>query len=242
MRSSTATLIDTFAALSALSDFTLSPDGRSLGYVQSVGAHSRKQIFSIPIERAYSRRLTATLDDCAEPQFSPDGQHLVYVREHALWIANADGTNARKLTDHPAGNSAPRWSPDGSRIAFLSRRRGWTHLWTISPNDAQPKHITLGEFDVCNPAWSMDGKWLAYDSWRADDIQTRSVYLIPANGGEEELVSAKNCWSGAPAFSSDGRTLAFLSDQSGWFHIYLYDQQLRIAHQLTRVFTAKFID
>jgi dipeptidyl aminopeptidase/acylaminoacyl peptidase len=232
MHNRTATLIDTFASLSASGDFSLSPDGHSLAFVRPVGNH--KQIFSMPTERVWSTRITATLDNCMEPQYSPDGQSIVYVRERALWIANADGTNARRLTDHPAGNSSPRWSPDGTHIAFLSRRRGWTHLWSMSPNDAHPKQITDGEFDICNPAWSTDSKWIAYDSWRVDDIQTRGVYLIPSNGGDEVLVSAKACWSGAPAFSSDGRTLAFLSDQSGWFHIYLFDVQLRISHQLTR--------
>ncbi|MBI5034615.1 MAG: S9 family peptidase [Chloroflexi bacterium] len=231
MRDHTASLIENFAALSRLEDCALSPDGRTLAYTRHVDSHH--QIFALPIERGGEVRITATLDDCTEPQYSPDGQHLVYVREHALWIANADGSNARELTNHPGGNTHPRWSPDGSRIAFLSRRRGWSHIWTIAASELQSKQITRGEFDVCNPTWSQDGKCLAYDSWRTDDIQTRAVYLITSNGGEE-LVSVKGSWSGAPSFSPDGRTLAFLSDQTGWFHIYLYDTQLRITHQLTR--------
>lgn len=232
MRNGTIALIDTFAALSSPGDFSLSPDGRTIAFTRQVGLHH--QIFAMPTERAGEIRITATLDDCTEPQYSPDGQHLVYVRGHALWIANADGSNARELTDHPSGNSHPRWSPDGSRIAFLSRRRGWTHIWTIAAGDARPTQITRGEFDVANPVWSQDGKWLAYDSWRADDIQTRAVYLISSNGGDEQLVSANGSWSGTATFSPDGRTLAFLSDQTGWFHIYLYDTQLHITHQLTR--------
>lgn len=48
------------------------------------------------------------------------------------------------------------------------------------------------------------------------------------------MISPRNCWSGAPCFSPNGRTLAYVSDQSGWFHIHLFDLQSRVARQLTR--------
>ncbi|HEX7593299.1 MAG TPA: LpqB family beta-propeller domain-containing protein, partial [Anaerolineae bacterium] len=146
MRDRTTTLIDTFAAIAAPEEFTLSPEGSSVAFRHDVNGYS--QIFTLSIERAgWHSQLTAGLDDCSEPHWSPDGKQLVFVRDDALWIVQADGTGARELTDHPAGNTDPRWSPDGTRIAFYSRRRGWEHLWTIAPDGSALTQITRGESD-----------------------------------------------------------------------------------------------
>jgi dipeptidyl aminopeptidase/acylaminoacyl peptidase len=232
MRERTTKLIETFAALTFPSEFSLSPDGLAAAYTYPVG-HA-KQIFTMPVARAgLPSRITATLADCAEPHWSPDSQQLVFIRGKALWLARADGTNARELSDHPAGNTSPRWSPDGTRIAFLSRRRGWSHIWTIAPNGAALTQVTRGAFDATDPTWSPDGATLAFCSWRQEDLATRGVYLISADGGTESLISPRGCWNGAPCFSPDGCTLAYLSDRDGWFHVYLYDLSTRITRQLT---------
>lgn len=231
MQDLTKKLLDTFASLATPSEWVLSPDGTSVAFSQSVNGVS--QIFSMPIAGTFPRRLTATLDDCNEPQWSPDGKRIAYTSDDALWVMNADGTNARKLSEHPSGNSEPRWSPDGTRIAFYSRRRGWEHIWVVDANGGAPKQILKCESDADDLAWSPDGKWLAYCSIREPDLMTRGIYLIPSAGGEESLISQTGCWSGAPHFSPDGRTLAYLSDHDGWFHIYLYDLKARARKQIT---------
>lgn len=232
MRERTARLIEAFAIISSPSEFLLSPDGAMVAFVQHVREFS--QIFTLPVEQpAWARRITATLANCREPHWSPDAKQIAFVRGKGLWIANADGTNAHALTDHPAGNTSPRWSPDGSRIAFISRRRGWNHLWTIAPSGEGLMQVTCGAFDAVDPAWSPDSEWLAFCSVREDDLRTCSVYLLPAGGGKEQSISPRGCWSGAPSFSPDGNTLAYLSDQDGWFHIYLFDLASRSARQLT---------
>ncbi|MBI4790610.1 MAG: S9 family peptidase [Chloroflexi bacterium] len=232
MRDRTKMRIESFASIAPPEEFSLAPDGRACAFTQAVGAY--RQIFTLALDRpAWPRRVTATLDDCGEPHWSPDSRSLVFVREQALWVANGDGTHARELTDHPAGNSSPSWSPDGTRIAFLSRRRGWTHIWTIAPDGQALTQVTRGAFDVCDLAWSPDGKWLAYSSWRAQDLRMRGIYLVPVGGGDERLISPPGCWSGAPSFSPDGRTLGYLCDQDGWFHVYLYDLSSNTVRQLT---------
>ncbi len=233
MRDRTTTLIDTFAAISISEEFALSPDATSVAFTRDANGYS--QIFTLPIGRAgLPSQITATLSDCSEPQWSPDGARLVFVRDDALWIVNADGNAARELTDHPAGNSEPRWSPDGTRIAFTSRRRGWEHLWTIAPDGSALTQITKGAYDSVDPVWSPDSKWIADCSVREEDLMTRGVYLIPVHGGDEVLISPRGCWSGAPHFSPDGKTLAYLSDHDGWFHVYLYELSTRATCQLTR--------
>ncbi|HEX7588946.1 MAG TPA: LpqB family beta-propeller domain-containing protein, partial [Anaerolineae bacterium] len=232
MRDRTTTLIDTFAAISVPEEFSLAPNGSAVAFKREINGYS--QIFSMPVGHAgWPRQLTATLNDCSEPQWSPDGQQIVFVRDNALWLARADGTGARELTDHPAGNTEPRWSPDGTRIAFLSRRRGWEHLWTIAPDASALTLITPGAFDAVEPVWSPDSQMLAFCSVRENDLTTRGIYLIPAQGGEETLISPRGCWSGAPHFSPEGDRLAYLSDHDGWFHVYVYDLYSHETRQLT---------
>ena len=232
MRDRTATLIDTFAAISISEEFALCPDGSSVAFRRDVNGYS--QIFAMPTGKTgWPRQITATLGDCSEPQWSPNGQQLVFVRDDALWIAHSDGVGARELTDHPAGNTEPHWSPDGARIAFLSRRRGWEHLWTIAPDASALTQITQGAFDAVEPVWSPDSQELAFCSVREDDLMTRGIYLVSAQGGPEMLITPRDCWSGAPHFAPAGRTLAYLSDHDGWFHVYVYDLTSHETRQLT---------
>jgi TolB protein len=116
MHDLTQKLLDTFAALALPSEWDVSPDGNTVAFIQM--ASGVPQVFSMPIDGGFPRRLTATLDDCHEPRWSPNNKHIAYTSGDAMWVMNANGTNARKLTEHPSGNSEPRWAPDGERIAF----------------------------------------------------------------------------------------------------------------------------
>ncbi len=74
-----------------------------------------------------------------DPQISPDGKKIVYVRRFAdpmtdrrysnLWIINADGTDHRPITTGNRSDSSPRWSPDGTRIAYLSDADGKPQIY-----------------------------------------------------------------------------------------------------------------
>jgi dipeptidyl aminopeptidase/acylaminoacyl peptidase len=231
MRDITEKFLEMFASLSVLGEWALSPDGKTIMFCETI--HDVLQVLSMPLAGGFPRRLTATLEDCHEPQWSPSGNRIAYLSGDAIWIASASGVHARKLNEHPAGHSEPRWSPDEKWIAFYSRRRGWEQLWSVCVETGEVKRILKGEWDADDLAWSPDGKTLAFCSIRESDLMTRGIYLIPSAGGEEELISPIGCWSGAPHFSPDGSTLAFLSDRDGWFHIYLYDLNSRQIRQIT---------
>ena len=228
----TTALIDIYASTTSPDAFSLSPDGSTVAFTLAINGYA--QIHTMPTAGpAYPRRLTAALANCTGPQWSPDGWRIVFVHDKAIWTMNADGSDARELTDHPAGNSDPRWSPDGSRIAFYSRRRGWEQLWVVAAEGGTPQQVTVGAFDQSDVVWSPDSRRLAFCSVRDDDLTTRGIYLVSAVGGAECLISPRGGWSGAPHFSRDGRTIAFLSDHDGWFHVYAYDCVTDSTRQLT---------
>jgi dipeptidyl aminopeptidase/acylaminoacyl peptidase len=115
---------------------------------------------------------------------SPDGRRVLYTVStpvmtddrsefvSQLWIAGADGSGARALTAHPKGGSAPRWSPDGRTIAFLSSRTGAPNVFLMSPDGGEPVQLTAVSGGVLDFAWAPDGRTIAVtatDAPPADD-------------------------------------------------------------------------
>ena len=110
----------------------------------------------------------------SDPQISPDGKRIVYVRQSAdigadrrvsnLWIINFDGTEHRPLTTGTAGDSSPRWSPDGTRIAYISDRDGKSQLYVRWMDSGQSAKLTDLENSPSGISWSPDGKQIAFSS------------------------------------------------------------------------------
>ncbi len=112
----------------------------------------------------------------SDPRLSPDGQMVAYVvnsidREEntyrgAIWLAAVDGSSPpRKLTAGKKSDGAPRWSPDGARLAFTSNRDGEKkHLYVLPLEGGEPVCLTELKEDAAQPVWSPDGTRLAFTS------------------------------------------------------------------------------
>jgi len=110
----------------------------------------------------------------SDPQISPDGKRIVYARQSAdvssdrrvsnLWIVNFDGTEHRPLTTGNYGDSSPRWSPDGTRLAFISDRDGKSQLYVRWMDSGQTAKLTDLENTPSGISWSPDGKQIAFTS------------------------------------------------------------------------------
>lgn len=110
----------------------------------------------------------------SDPQISPDGRTIAYTiadtdkaankRTTQIYLMSVDGGDARQLTNEKASSSAPRWSPDGRRLAFVSARDGEAQIWTMDVDSGEAKKMTNVAFSVADPVWSPDGKWLAFTS------------------------------------------------------------------------------
>jgi dipeptidyl aminopeptidase/acylaminoacyl peptidase len=110
-----------------------------------------------------------------DPQISPDGKKIVYVRRFAdpmtdrrysnLWIINSDGTDHRALTTGNHNDASPRWSPDGTRLAYLSDTDGKQQLYIRWMDTGQTARITNLEQSPEAINWSPDGKMLSFSSF-----------------------------------------------------------------------------
>jgi dipeptidyl aminopeptidase/acylaminoacyl peptidase len=113
-----------------------------------------------------------------DPQCSPDGTQIAFTVTRAdrdantyrthLWVVPAGGGSSpgqsgpRQLTTAQAKETAPRWSPDGRRLAFISDRGGDKQVWVIPVGGGEARQLTSGKLSPADPAWSPDGRWIAF--------------------------------------------------------------------------------
>ena len=121
------------------------------------------------------------------PAISPDGQRVAFsVRQGSqtlLYVMQADGTNARVVTDTLALQGSPAWEPDGRSITSAADDHGVTHLFRV-PLDGQPPAAFVQEYSV-EPAWAPDGSFVAYSG--PDIGTTFSVKAVTAKGEAHPL-------------------------------------------------------
>ena len=119
------------------------------------------------------------LETATDPQISPDGKKIVYVRQFAdimtdryysnLWIINFDGTNNRALTTGNHNDSSPLWSPDGSRLIFISKRDGSPQIYLRWMDTGQLTKLTNLQHAPSGLSWSPDGSQIAFSSFVPSD-------------------------------------------------------------------------
>jgi dipeptidyl aminopeptidase/acylaminoacyl peptidase len=140
-----------------------------------------------PLTTAQAARPMALVDllnvpSLSDPQLSPDGRRILYVLARAdwkanrriaqIWRANADGSNATQLTAGADDASSPRWSPDGSTIAFVARRAApQPQIHLIGNTGGEARQLTRHATGVSSPSWSPDGA---------------SIYFIAADAKTDE--------------------------------------------------------
>ena len=134
---------------------------------------ARADIWKFRPDGSGAVNLTAELGaNNAFPYFSPDGRRIVFRSgrdgNHELYLMDADGTNVRRLTDHPATDTMPAFSPDGQRIAFTSARDGDYEIYTLEiGTEGEPgalNRITRSPGFDTHPAFSPDGQWIVFAS------------------------------------------------------------------------------
>lgn len=194
-----------------IEDFALSENGKRALFT------ARGEIFSVPVKDGVTLNLTHTpgLHE-REAAWSADGKRLAYVSdqdgEEAIWVRNADGGGALKLTGESFGRLyAPRWSPDGSRIAFVDSE---SRLRVVAASGGGPAPVVADDPGISRRdyAWSPGGHYLAYTLADAQS-QVRRLFVHDFAASRSVALGAADASAYAPAFSPDGKYLYFIGDR-----------------------------
>jgi Tol biopolymer transport system component len=141
---------------------------------------------------APAERVAASSSWEGNPRFSPDGRRLAFTSSRsgsvAVWVAAADGSNARQITHGEwVWPGSPSWSPDGRVLAFDGAKPGSpARIWTVDIEGGTPRQITHGPGDQTVPNWSRDGRSIYFSNHGQSG---RDIWRVRAAGGQPEQVT-----------------------------------------------------
>ncbi len=261
---------DDIHRIKSVGGMALSPDGDWVAY--SVGTTSveydekSSDLYMVRWDGSDRIQLTHTPRKSEHsPLFSPDGRYLAFITARSesskddsdeaagksqVWLLDRSGGEARRITEMPGGVSSYEWAPDSSRLVLVSKdpkekdddeneerkhktpkpividrykfkqdgagylgnRR--TRLYVFDIESQEASLLTPGPYDNSGPAWSPDGKLIAFSSKRQGDPDRHTnsdIYVIEAaEGATPRQVTTWEGTDSKPVFSPDGKTIAYL--------------------------------
>jgi Tol biopolymer transport system component/C-terminal processing protease CtpA/Prc len=137
--------------------------------------------------------------------YAPDGRTIFFGLRGDIWRAPAEGGEAVRITLHEANDIRPRVSPDGTKVAFSSKRSGNYDIWIMPVEGGTPRQLTFHEASDLVSDWSPDGATILFYSNREGSFD---LYTIPAEGGTPRRLTYDGGVQGR--FSPDGRTIVYV--------------------------------
>ncbi len=198
-----------------------SPDGRRIAFIRRTGADTH--IYIMDADGGSQRPLTTGPGRAASPAWSPDGRQIVFTATSngpsQIAAVRSDGSRRRDLAPARSDQRAPAWSPDGRLIAFLSKTGGgYFDLYAVGADGRNLRQVPTPapslQPDVTEFVWLPDGR-LAYTN--RSGLAQEGITVTTVGGAEHRYLGSGS----APAWSPDGRRLAFVVSHSGAPEIYV---------------------
>jgi serine/threonine-protein kinase len=155
------------------------------------------------------------------PSLSPEGSRVaieMLTESNDVWIKQLDTGPQLRLTRHESGGARAAWTPDGNAVSFFSVRGGNADVWTKRADGSGPAELTFdGVASVHEILWSPDGEWLVYRTPEGEGIYA----VRPEDEEEPVTIVETDAREFSPTLSPDGRFMAFMSNETGRYEIYV---------------------
>jgi TolB protein len=187
-------------------------EAQSVGYAYTIVAAQM---------RAIAHKIADTIYEKLTGEPGVFSTRIAYVarftQRFELHVSDADGFNSQFILAHREPIISPAWSPDGTRIAYVSFEQGRSIVFVHNLVDGTRR--VLAAYDGINsaPAWTPDGKRLAL-ALSKDGVS--QIYMIDADGSDLTRLTNSNAIDTEPSFSPDGKYILFTSDRGGSPQIY----------------------
>ena len=217
------TVADPVALDSGLNAGAFSVSASGLVAYRSGGAGQRQLVWFDRSGKTLGTIGAPDANNLLAPILSPDGRRVAVARtvqgNTDIWLL--DATRSTRFTFDPSLDRFPIWSPDGSRVVFDSNRKGHRDLYVKSSNGAGSEELLLESAqDKGASDWSRDGRFLLYYS--LDPQTAYDIWVLPMEGDRKPFVFLKTNFDERRAkFSPDGRWVAYMSNESGRYEIYV---------------------
>jgi TolB protein len=214
------------------------PDGNSIAYMSYRTGYPDIFVQSIRVLGTPQRPARGGTPEVQNylPAWSLDGTKLAFATNRdgnmEIYVVNRDGSNLRRVTNHPSADVTPTWSPTGNQIAFVSDRTGSPQIYVVNDDGTDLRLITH-EQHCDRPTWSPPPfNKIAYTSQRGGGNQI-NVYDLKT--GETVTITDGIGSNESAAFSPNGRHLAFVSDRlGGKEQIFTIDYDGKNLRQITK--------
>ena len=225
------------------------PDGMKNNFIPNLINHtSRVAVLSLCFSMFLTPQIIAEenkafdpmdvfeLEWASDPQVSPDGETIVYVRRSNdimkdrvrsnLWQINSSGKNHRPLHSGFKNSYSPRWSPDNTRIAFVSNNSGSTQIHMHWFDSGETTVISQLQESASSLSWSPDGKWLAFTM----NVKGKSISLVKSRTKPDDASWAKKPITVTTTrYQYDGRGIV----EPSYRHVFVVPADGGTARQLT---------
>lgn len=215
------------------------------------GAHTCS--FFFPGDQEIVFASTSRFDQKCPPKFEkPAGVRYVWpLYPYNIYVAKADGSNARAITDNPKYDAEPIISPDGSRIVFGSQREGDFDIYIMNSDGSDVRRLTSRVGYDGGPWFSPDGKKIVWRAWYPKTAEERAqwrdsmeksyiravpldIWVMKADGSDKRRLTDNGAVNWSPSWHPDNRRIVFSSNKDDWreehgafgynFELYIFNE------------------
>jgi len=212
---------------------TWSPDGTRIAFYNAGALYVMNSAGS-------AENWIAEVDYCCDFEWSPDGNRIAFSASPGgvanLYVIGADGSNRNQITNSPAADREPSWSPDGSQIVFerFAGQFGGPEVYRVDADGSDEVQLTTNPWSDEDPTWSPDGARIAFKRGYEQGGESYSaIYTMDPDGSNLLNVSGGPGNDEQPSWSPDGTNIAFVGWRSGNADIFLVNSDGSGSKRLT---------